>query len=129
MLEVHHGFLVGEDLATSVVNIEVHFVPKRELFHQLPQLLKAVEQPHSSPSIEIVGLDEPNIASIIHGIRQCELSRDLILVFMFCLHQLVLSNLRVDVVNALSLDLRLLYHIEVLTKLVNFTYEVSLTQV
>ena len=42
-LDVAQLALIGQDLATGVVHVEVHFVAEAELLHQLPQLFKRVE--------------------------------------------------------------------------------------
>lgn len=62
-----------EDLDAEVVNIEVHLVACGKVLHELAQLLKGVEQHHSSSTVEVIWLNQPHIASIEHLVAKSEL--------------------------------------------------------
>ena len=109
------------------MHVEVHFVSERKAFHQLPELLEVIEQLHPSPSIEVVGFDQPNVASIVHFGTERELPRGDVLVLCFIL-EFAPSSL-VDLlqllghVYLLGCQLDFLDEVEVLAEAVDLTDE------
>jgi hypothetical protein len=118
---------VLQNLAASIVHVEVHFVPERKAFHQLPELLEVVEQLDPSPSIEVIGFDQPNVPSVVHFGAERELPRRDVLVLCFIL-EFALSRL-VDLlqllinVYLLRCQLDFFYEVEVLAEAVDLTGE------
>jgi len=66
--------LVGENLATGIMYVEVHLISKGELLHQSAELLQRIEEADTTPSVEVVGLYQPDISTIVHISIQDELS-------------------------------------------------------
>mgnify|MGYP005628805237 CR=1 FL=1 len=58
------------------MHIKIHFVTSRKLLQKLSQLLQSIEKHYSPASVEIVGLDKPNVSAIIHFISDRKLTID-----------------------------------------------------
>lgn len=65
------------------MHIKVHLVPQyRKLLQQLPQLFQRVKKHDPSASIEIIRLDKPDIALVVHRLHQVIFAAHNVLVFV-----------------------------------------------
>ena len=84
--------LVREYLAAGIVHIEVELAARGKLLDHLSQLLKCVEKANATTSIEIVRLNQPHVATVIHLIIESEIARHYILVLGLRVNILAILN-------------------------------------
>lgn len=87
------------------MDVEVHFISKRELLHEFPELFEGIEKHNSAASVEVVGFDQPHVHAVVHFRFEGELAVDDIFVFEVVLDAFVGRNEGIDVLDLVSLAL------------------------
>lgn len=96
---------MGQNLSAHVVNVKIHFIAERELFHESPELLKGIEEHNASSAVKIIGFDEPHIHAVVHLRLERELTIDDILVLEVVLDAFVGGDNCVNMLDLVSLAL------------------------
>ena len=88
------------------MNIEVHLIAERKLLEDLPELVQLVEQAHTPSSVEVIGLNQPYVTTVVHFFAERKLTRDCVLVLGFRLVLVVYSDVLVYLFQLLLGGLR-----------------------
>lgn len=112
-----------QDLTNGAVNLELgHLCTGRIFFHELPQSLEAVEEADAAAAVEITRLDEPDIATVEHGLAEAKPCRKEVLVFHVRTEITVLLHLFVDIRYVATVRFDPLNRVEVLAEAVHLDH-------
>jgi hypothetical protein len=125
-LERHESLLVIEDLAASIVDVEVHLIANGKFLQNLAQLVQLVEESDPSAPVEVIGFDEPDIGPIVHLGSQGQLPTHLVLALSLML--VVIQDAVVDLLKLLVDGLRTLFQFHLLNAVIILAKSVDLVQ-